>query len=66
MSKIIVEGSEATVTVLDIDEAAGVYGLECSQGIYCPRYQEMVEYRSTNVSDVILTADVHSDVVSHL
>lgn len=66
MAQIIVKGSEATVTVTEIDPVEGVYGLECDKGAWCPRREELRDFRSTNLADVVLTADVHADCVDHL
>lgn len=65
MAKIIVEGNEATVTVVEISADEGVYGLQCDKGAWCPRADEIREYRSTHLADTVVEADRHSDFIMH-
>lgn len=65
MAKITVEGSESTVTILDIDPAEGVYGVQCDKGAWCPRADEIKSYRSLDLADTVMYADVHADLIMH-
>lgn len=66
MASIEVHGTETTVKIIETEvDGEVVYGLSCDKGAWCPRFGELAEVQTLNLTDAIAAAEVHADCVMH-
>jgi len=68
MAKIIVQGSETSVTIIEREDRADgetEYYLECDKGVWCPVRPRARDYPFFTVADAVAEAMVHVDYIMH-
>jgi hypothetical protein len=67
MATITVTGTQATVTLVERERADGEteYELTCSSGAWCPQYEDLINWKSINLTDSVCEAERHADCIVH-
>lgn len=68
MATIEIHGSETSVKIVENEREDGetVYELACDKGAWCPRFLDLIEVKTINLTEAIQQAGVHADCVMHL
>lgn len=66
MTKMLIMGDKTTVTIVEVHgDDESFLAFTCDMGAWCPHFEQMRSFTTTNWGDLINEATIHADTLDH-